>query len=105
MELSWNESNMEVILTQCVMIETMMKNFLPAEADQEIPGKRSLWRLNPAYYEADENATEQKTYQSLIGGLLFVVRMARPEISVHVNLPVRRAINLSATLGLGTRES
>ena len=75
----------------------MMKTFLPAEVEQGIPGKRSPLPLNPMLYEADEDPTEQKPYQSLIGGLLFVARMTRPEISFHVNLLGRRATNPSTS--------
>jgi len=41
--------------------------------------------------DPSEPPTDQKRYQSLIGSLLFVGRMTRPEISLHLNLLGRRA--------------
>ena len=38
-----------------------------------------------------QEQASQKKFQSIIGGLLFIAQMTRPEISIHVNLLGRRA--------------
>ena len=57
---------------------------------QSIHGKGSSIPQDPKLYEQETAETDQKTYQSIVGGLLFVTRMTRPEISVPVNLLGRR---------------
>jgi len=104
MELTWKKD--EVILTQRTLIETMQQTHLPNISDQ-IGNKTSLpsnmTNYEPMAEDEGDEPTEQKPYQSLIGGLLFVGRMTRPEISLHINLLGRRAIapsqrNLKAAL-------
>jgi len=56
----------------------------------DIGGKRSLL-LNPQSYEPEDKKEQgHPKYQSLVGGLLFIARMTRPDIAMHVNLLRRR---------------
>ena len=100
MELHWSEET--VILTQTRLIESMASTFLKMDGQL---GKRHSLPLEPQYYaKTEEQPSEQPTkneggkpqYQLIIGGLLFLARMTRPEISVHVNLLGRRTKDHSA---------
>jgi len=69
----------------------MSKTFL------QNPTKHSL-PLDASNYKAKtpgDPPTDQRQYQSLIGGLLFIVRITQPEISLHINPLGRRATNPS----------
>jgi len=86
-ELSWNKDNTEVILTQRALIESIHQRHRKSGTKSSLP-------LDERHYAAriaDEEQAPQKEYQSLIGGLLFIARMTRPEISIYVNLLGRRA--------------
>jgi len=87
MELTWKKD--EVILTQKTLIETMQQTHLPNISDQ-IGNKTSLpsnmMNYEPMAEDEGDEPIEQKPCQSLIGGLLFVGRMTRPEISLYINL-------------------
>jgi len=85
MELHW--SHEKVKLTQTCLIKSLVKQRL-----KEDGGRCSLPSNPDAYQKADETdpKIETKKYQAIIGGLLFITRMSRPEISVHVNLLGRR---------------
>ena len=106
MELTWNNDNKSVKLTQTSATERLAKEH--NVANHEIPIK-SL-PLNPLIYEkGSEKETMSPTmttkYQSLIGGLLYISRHTRPEISLHVNLLGRRTShpsqqNWKAALGV-----
>jgi len=74
-------------LTQTRLIESLVNQHL-----KEIGGKNSLPSNPDAYQKVDETGPriETKRYQAIIGGLLFIARMSRPKISVHVNLLGRR---------------
>jgi len=88
-ELTWKKD--EVILIQQALVESMSKKFL------QNPTKRSLL-LDVLNYEAktlDDPPTDQKQYKLLIGELLFIRRMTRSEISLHINLLGRRVTNPS----------
>jgi len=78
-ELSWN--NTEVILTQRALIESIHQRHRRS-------GTKSSLLLDERFFapRTDEEQAPQKEYQSLIRGLLFIARMTRPEISIHVNL-------------------
>ena len=58
----------------------------------ESGGRHSLPLSLDAYQRTKETdpRIESKKYQSIVGGLLFIARMTRPEISVHVPLLGRR---------------
>jgi len=92
MELHWAEG--QVVLTQTRLIESMADQHL----NRNHGGRHSLPSDLKAYLQ-DENTKKDPppNYQSLIGGLLFIARMTRPEISVHVNLLGRRAKDVSQT--------
>jgi len=84
MELTWKKGG--VILTQHTLIESMSQTF-PYTSKRTLP----MGILDYAAKDPSEPPTDQKRYQSLIGGLLFIGWMTRPEISLHVNLLGRRA--------------
>jgi len=82
MEVLWNEDGTEAIMTQQTLIESMATKYL----SEQITRKNSL-PLNPdLYQEGEELLKDPKEYQSITGGLLFIARMTRPDISFHVNL-------------------
>lgn len=84
----------------------MIKLHLPKTIERLLHGKGSSLPLDEKLYQPDESSepgTNQKSYQSIIGGLLFIARMTRPEISIQINLLGRRAskpspLNLRAAL-------
>ena len=90
MELTWTEGKtISVKLTQQNSIGKIMKE----HEIQEVPNKSIP--LDPTgYAEPTEpevlSQKEIKTYQSLVGSLLYINRMTRPDISLHVNLLGRR---------------
>ena len=93
MELHWSEG--KVILTQTRLIDSMCSQYL--EKDESSGGIRSL-PLNTVFYARTDPTSEDTPppkYQAIVGGLLFIVRMSRPEISVHVNLLGRRTKDAS----------
>ena len=92
MELHWSEE--QVVLTQTRLIESMISQQLNGNSS----GRHSL-HINPEAYQKAEQTENEKPpkYQSLIGSLLFVARMTRPEISVHVNLLGRRTKDATNT--------
>ena len=86
MELTWNK-NGSVKLTQRDSIGKLIKE----HEIQEVPN-RSI-PLDPNGYvepRNDETITDPTKYQSLIGSPLYINRMTRPDISLHVNLLGRR---------------
>jgi len=92
MELKWNKDS--VVLTQTALIESMTKQFLTDGA----PGKTHSLPLEPRCYMKDIEVSEKpERYQSIVGGLLFIARMTRPEISINVNLLGRRTTDASPT--------
>ena len=88
MELTWDKDG-SVKLTQQDSIDKLMKEHeIPIIPNRSIP-------LNPEGYATPgpNNATDlilnsqdHTKYQSLIGSLLYINRMTRPDISLHVNL-------------------
>ena len=88
MELTWTEERNAVKLTQKDSIEKLVK-------EHNITMPRHSLPVNLEGYDAPTDnetlPTEMITkYQSLIGSLLYINRMTRPDISVHVNLLGRR---------------
>jgi hypothetical protein len=93
MEVLWNEDGTEAIIIQHALIESMATKYL----SEQITRKNSL-PLNPdLYQEGAELLKDPKEYQSITGGLLFIARMTRPDISFHVNLLGQRAAKPSAS--------
>jgi len=86
MELQWNKEGTQVIMTQKALIESMTKAHLPnnPQPKKSLPSDRAM------FIEEGEKLANPKPYQSLIGGLLYITRMTRLEISFHVNLLGRR---------------
>ena len=87
MELTWGNDG-RVKLTQKDSIEKLIQ-------EHNIKILRYSLPVNPEGYEAPTEdevlPTEMITkYQSLVGSLLYINRMTRPDISVHVNLLGRR---------------
>ena len=88
MELEWGPKSSWVKLTQRDSIEKLV-----LEYKLTVP-KHSLPIVPEGYEPPTENellpATMVTKYQSLVGSLLYINRMTRPQISTHVNLLVRR---------------
>lgn len=88
MEAHWTDD--QVVLTQTALIEATMQTHCQKRLRNRL--KRSPM-LDPCYYakgdDAEERA-EQKKFQALVGSLLFISRMTRPDIAIHVNLLGRR---------------
>ena len=96
MEITWKKNC--AILTQTSLIESMMNTHFPNKKTVPAHGKGSSLPLDKKYYQQGEpGGTDQKNYQSIVGGLLFIARMTRPEISIQVNLLGRRAARPSPT--------
>ena len=85
MELTWE--NGTVRLTQQDSIGKLVKEHeIPVIPNRSIP-------LDPTgYAEPNDNEilSDPTKYQSLVGSLLYINRMTRPDISLHVNLLGRR---------------
>ena len=89
MELTWKDGG--VLLTQTGLIELPAKSHIHAK-----DGLKQTLLLDSSYYTRDEEdeAVEAKIFQSLVGSLLFISRMTRPDVAIHVNLLGRRCANL-----------
>ena len=91
MELTWTQGLVQ--LTQRDSIDNIIKE----HEILEIPN-RSIPLNLMSYTEPNKQellpTTEITKYQSLIGSFFYINRMTRPEISVHVNLLVRRISKL-----------
>ena len=87
MELTWETDNKLVKLTKKGCIDYMISEHqISTTPRHSIP-------LNPEGYaipNESEIMSNQTKYQSLIGSLLYISRMTRPDISLHVNLLGRR---------------
>ena len=92
-ELTWSEEGSQVTMTQQALIDSMVTTHLQGN----IYPRTSL-PLNPSLYEegTDDKLPDAKPYQALVGGLLYIARMTRPEISIQVNLLGRRTASPSA---------
>jgi transposase InsO family protein len=90
MEVNW-VSDCEIILTQTGLIENLA-------AAHGIHGVKHSLPIDPTYYEPDvSNPANPKTFQGIVGSLLYIARTTRPEISIHVNLLGRRTTIPSMT--------
>jgi len=90
MELTWAAES--VILTQKNLIDTLVKRLKPLTT-----GVRSSLVVDAECYRQNEGDTpcDKTKFQQLVGSLLFIARMTRPEIAIHVNLLGQRASNPS----------
>ena len=91
MELMWRID--EVTLTQRGLIESMTKTHLEPRTYEQSKklGKGSSLPLDPKSFQPEDELADPKTCQAIVGGLLFITRMTRPEIAIQVNLLGRRA--------------
>jgi hypothetical protein len=98
-ELIWNDSSVQVLLTQNELIETLAKQ-------HRIVGVRASMPSAPHYcsMEPGSQPTNKMKYQQIAGGLLFLSKMMKPEATVQVNLLGRRATNPSAVNMEGAKE-
>ena len=88
MELTWDK-NGSVKLTQRDSIDKLVKEHeIPKVPNKSIPLDPQGY-LEPTEHELLPTAAITK-YQSLVGSLLYINRMTRPDISLHVNLLGRR---------------
>ena len=96
MELTWSKES--VILTQKNLIDNITKTHLPLE-DHGRSGRNASLPLDDEFFKPqkkDEKGLEdpeKRKYQAIIGGLLCLNRMTRPEILIQVNLLGRRSSN------------
>ena len=100
MELMWNKDG-SVKLTQRDSIEKLIK-----EHNISIPRHSLPSNLETFEYCESELLPDATRYQSLVGSLLYINRMTRPDISIHVNLLGRRtskpgAQNMRTALQVG----
>jgi len=70
------------------MIESMAKKYLYLEDGAN--GRKASLLSESQHYQKPEQSKEVKSYQAIVEGLLFIGRMTRPEISIHINLLGRR---------------
>ena len=88
MELMWGTDH--VVLTQRLLIETMADTHLPNDHGRN--GEKLSLPVDPeSFKKSDDVLNEPKKFQAIVGGLLFINRMTRPDISIQVNLLGRRA--------------
>ena len=64
------------------LIESMAKQYFK-DIDS---GRKDFLPLNPQAYKKSDKSEEVPRYQAIVIGLLFIARITRPEISIHVNL-------------------
>jgi len=101
MEIKWEKDF--VVLTQTHLIESTHHSHSTIRSKL---GKTSL----PSNLELFEHTKEpndecpKTVYQALVGSLLFIARMTRPEIAIHVNLLGRTTENPSAANLLAARK-
>ena len=91
-ELHW--SDRKVVLIQTRLKDSMTTQFLAGEDG----GKHSR-PLNADDYKSPENPPNEThpKFQAIVGGLLFIARMTRPDISIHANLLGRRTKDATPT--------
>ena len=79
------------MLTQTTLIENIAKA-------HGVNGTKHSLSTDSTFFEADENdPSDQKEFQKIIGGLLYIARTTRPEIMIHINLLGRRTKAPSAS--------
>ena len=89
MELDWGKDYIQ--LTQKDLIGKL------ATEHQIPPNPRKSLPSNPLNYEQEEKLPDPTKYQSIVGSLLYISRMTRPNISFIVNLLGRRSSDPSPT--------
>ena len=81
MELEWSNDGISVIQTQRNLMDTMAKIH-----EHALIGVKSSLPVNAEHFKESEDQCDKTLFQSIVGTLLFLARMTRPEISIHVNL-------------------
>ena len=85
------------MLTQQVLIENLATAHGISGIKHSIPCEATA-------YEKHEEKTNQKDFQQIVGGLLYIARNTRPDISIQVNLLGRRTADPSPTNLLAARQ-
>ena len=81
LEMTWDNDGKGVLLTQTSLIASAAEKYLYNS------GEKSSIPLDEEWYQKSESEpADPKKYQALVGTLLFITRMARPDISVPTNL-------------------
>ena len=85
MECHWDKEGL--VLTQTALIKNLATSHGVSGVKHSVP-------IDPQHYAAIEAEVEapanQKDHQRIVGGLLYIARMTRPEISIYINLLGRR---------------
>lgn len=84
-EMKWEDGGNTVVMTQTMLIESLSKQH-NVIAKASLPQDRTYFEENSQIEPADS-----RNYQQIVGGLLFISRMTRPDIAIHVYLLGRRA--------------
>jgi hypothetical protein len=99
-EMTWEKDGSSVLLTQSRLIENLAKQY-------GIVGVKTSMPLAQHYFstitETDIPCDKTK-YQQIVGGILFLSRMTRPEVPIQVNLLGRRSTSPSTTNMEGAKE-
>jgi hypothetical protein len=90
-EMTWEKNGSGVLLTQSGLIENLAKK-------HGIVGVKTSMPLAQHYFSTiteTDIPCDKMMYQQMVGGLLYLSRMTRPEASIQVNLLGRRSTNPS----------
>jgi hypothetical protein len=90
-EMTWKKNSSRVLLTQSGLIENLAKKHGKVGIKTSMP-------LMPHYFSTItqmDTLCDNMMYQQIVGGLLYLSRMTRPEASIQVNLLERRSTNPS----------
>jgi hypothetical protein len=99
-EVTWEKNGSGVLLTQSRLIENLAKK-------HGIVGVKTPMPLAQHYFSTiteTDTPCDKMMYQQIVGGLLYLSRMTRPEASIQVNLLGRRSTNPSTTNMEGAKE-
>lgn len=94
MECHWTQDKAdseELVLTQTTLIENLATAHSMSGAKSSPPTDLTLFEIDKG------DPCNQKEFQRIVGGLLYIARTTRPEISIQVNLLGWRTANPSNT--------
>jgi hypothetical protein len=100
LDITWKEKGNELVLTQKEWIDTLAKQ-------HQVQGTKTTVPIAPHYFSSPtemDSPCNQKEYQSIVGSLLFITRMTRPDVAIQVNLLGRHCSNPSTSNLEGARE-